>query len=84
MQDIKNFKYIVSFEDGIHLKKAPKCEICGKEHLYSNNIIVSDEKDYNILFEKHNFVISKPILGSNIKVSWEFSHNVEGEENHHG
>lgn len=69
-QAITNFRYIVSFEDGISLKKEPKCEI--KENMYSSNITVADIQNYNVLFNKHNFTVSKPILGSQIKVSWQF------------
>lgn len=77
MQNINNFNYIVSFEDGITLDREPICEICDNNPMYNDNHPVSDLIDYNILFKKHNFNITNPVLGSKIKVSWKFKHKIQ-------
>lgn len=71
-QNIKNFTYILSFEDGINLESEPICEICKPRLHIANNISVPDKKEYNLLYNKYIFNINKPILGSKIKVYWKF------------
>lgn len=75
IQNINNFKYIVSFEDGIDLERAPKCEVCKQRYTDGENIAIPEEKEYNVLFNKYTFKVDKPILGTRIKTFWKFKPN---------
>lgn len=72
IQKIKQFKYIISFEDGITLENTPKCEVCNQRCSYGENTPIPEEKEYNVLFNKYTFNVDEPILGSKIKTYWKF------------
>lgn len=71
-QDIKNFKYVVSFKEGIKLKSTPAGEVCKQRYTDEKNITIKGDHEYNVLFNKYTFPVDKPLLGSKIKVYWQF------------
>jgi len=76
-QNIKNFKYVVSFEDGIELESAPTGEICQQHYTDEKNITITGEHEYNVLFNKYTFSVNEPLLGSKIKIFWQFKNQAK-------
>lgn len=65
---IKNFKYTVSFENGLILKNKPSGSISinnKKRNLHFDN-------DNNIIFDKYIFNTMNPQIGSVVNIEWNF------------
>lgn len=66
---INEFKYTVSFENGIEVDSPPECD----EFTVSDKKIKQKlELDDNILYNKYTCYIKKPSIGSRIKIKWNF------------
>lgn len=68
----KNFKYIVSFEDGVCIDVPPKCEIITETKNGMKLLDISGDIDYDLLYTKYVFDVLEPEFGSNIRISWKY------------
>ncbi|MBE5926843.1 MAG: hypothetical protein E7270_07775 [Lachnospiraceae bacterium] len=68
---IRNFCYTLSFEDGILLEREPKCllKLIGQENNQSHPKL---KYSYNTIYRKYICSITKPKIGSIIKINWQF------------
>lgn len=72
---IDEFRYTISFEDGIELKSSPECVL---NELNQSKKHPSLNYEYNIIYNKYTCNIKKPKLGSKIMIKWNF----KGGNNH--
>lgn len=68
---IKNFYYTISFENGILLEREPRCllKIIREDENISHPKL---EYSYNTIYQKYTCSITKPKIGSIIKINWQF------------
>lgn len=68
---IKNFYYTISFESDILLDREPKCML---KHLNQQENLTHPKlkHEYNIMYNKYTCNITKPKIGSIIKINWQF------------
>lgn len=68
---IRNFYYTISFEDGILLEREPKCilKMIGHEEELRHPKL---KYSYNTIYKKYTCNITKPKIGSIIKINWQF------------
>ena len=67
---IRNFYYTISFESDILLERDPKCmlkPISQQEDLTHPKL----EHSYNTIYHKYTCNITKPKIGSIIKINWQ-------------
>lgn len=68
---IRNFYYTVSFESGILLAREPRCMF---KHINQQEDLTHPrlKHEYNVLYNKYTCNITKPKIGSIIKINWQF------------
>lgn len=71
--NIKHYKYIVSFEDGICIDVPPKCECIINTQDGVKTLDILGTIDYDLLYTKYIFELDHPEFGSNIRVSWKYN-----------
>lgn len=68
---IRNFYYTISFESDIILERNPKCML--KEMNQQDNLTHPKLKhEYNTIYHRYTCNITKPKIGSIIKINWQF------------
>ena len=71
--NIKHYKYIVSFEDGVCIDVPPKCECIINMQDGVKTLDILGKIDYDLLYTKYIFELEHPEFGSNIRVSWKYN-----------
>ncbi len=71
--NIKHYKYIVSFEDGVCIDVPPKCECIINTQDGVKTLDIVGKIDYDLLYTKYIFELVHPAFGSNIRVSWKYN-----------
>lgn len=68
---IRNFYYTISFESDILLDREPKCML---KHIGQQNDLTHPKLkyEYNTIYNKYTCNITKPKIGSIIKINWQF------------
>lgn len=68
---IRNFYYTISFESDILLEREPKCllKILNQEENLTHPKL---KHEYNTIYNKYTCNITKPKIGSIIKINWQF------------
>lgn len=68
---IRNFYYTISFESDILLERDPKCML--KSINQQEDVVHPKlEHSYNTIYHKYTCKITKPKIGSLIKINWQF------------
>lgn len=70
---IQKLKYVISFEDGVHIDIAPQCKCVISEQDDSKELDISGTEDYDLLYRKYIFDIENPEFGSDINISWKYN-----------
>lgn len=71
--NIKHYKYIVSFEDGVCIDVPPKCECIINTQDGVKTLDIQGTIDYDLLYTKYIFELENPVFSSNIRVSWKYN-----------
>ena len=68
---IRNFYYTISFESDILLERDPKCML---KHINQQENLTHPKlkHEYNTIYHKYTCNITKPKIGSIIKINWQF------------
>lgn len=68
---IRNFHYTISFESDILLEREPQCLL---KHINQQENITHPKlkHEYNTIYNKYTCNITKPKIGSIIKINWQF------------
>lgn len=68
---IRNFYYTISFESDILLEREPKCIL---KHIDQQESVTHPKlkHEYNTIYHKYTCNITKPKIGSIIKINWQF------------
>lgn len=67
---IRNFRYTISFENGILLEREPECKKLVRHE--GNQPHPKLSYAYNVIYKKYTCCIKKPTIGSIIKINWQF------------
>lgn len=70
---IRDFKYVISFEQEVELDNTPKCRYIEAKQDESKEVEIFGEKEDNILYNKYIFRINSPKFNSDIKITWKYN-----------
>lgn len=73
MHNIKHYRYIISFEDGVCIDIPPKCKCIINAQDGTKKLDIEGTIDYDLLYTKYIFEEENPEFSSNILVSWKYN-----------
>lgn len=71
--NIQNFKYVISFEDGVSLCTIPQCNKILSTPNGEKTLDIAHNKEYDLFYTRYSFNLKNPEYSSKIILSWEYN-----------